>query len=1440
MYQHDPQHTGQSEYVGPQTTENRFFDIVSAPHYLGCAQPVIGSNGMVYLAVRDNQDGSIIGRLYALNSDGITMWQFDLGGIPSTPAIGTDGTIYVQTAFGKVYAISPNGSEKWTFQCESGYPCGITIGPDGTIYVPAYPGLYALNPDGTKKWLYQEGYYLWPSTGYMWFREVAIGPNGTIYAVFPGVVGMVDCVAGSIHAIDPNGTLKWKSVPGGYNLGAPSVGQDGTIYVAGTYLYAYNPDNGELLWKKPICDANEYDYYHQTSVLAIASNGTIIASSYYANMRAFNPQGDILWSFSTNPGNPVLDKDNTIFVSCPIDPAAGEELTRIYWIDSISGTVKQSFDISKVLPATVDPLAIGGNGQLYVPFIFSDYTNWPLEKHTLKLCVIGFPIPTNQPPYQPTNISPTNGVAGVILTPILQSSPFSDPDSGDTHIASQWQVTKTSGDYSTLIFDSGIDTQNLTHITLQSLEENTTYYWHVRYRDNHNAWSEWSIETSFTTTAATGIISGKVTNSSTGNPIRGSTVSANEYVTITDLSGNYTLYVPPGTYSILVEAPKHMTQVRRGIVVSEGQTVEVNFSLNKSDFTFVHLTDVHIGTNETAEFIGSDYAGSTAAAIFNVACYDRFIGLIEGINELPQFIRPDFILITGDNVDWADRSNFDNFKKVLKEYNKLPVYVVPGNHDRFRHWWFTSFANWKWFKKGGELVDYIRERLELNNDHLSQYYSSIESPNFLKRPDGNKNCDILPGFNLLEPSDDTDLGLSQYNYSFEHNGYAFIGLDSGADTDLELKDLSDLGPEGGGLANLQMRALESHKEGWPKIVFLHHPIITGGIDIDTLGNIYEDASVVNNREDFIIYCIQKDVKLVLSGHTHESHVFNAMGEQLDNQVIQIGKEHDPLFVQTPSATKNDRGFQHGYRIIEVVGDEVKVRPYMVGPPDRFYIAAVCCGPAGLTVHDSQGRTVGWSGSSINVIPNSFYTGYYGPSNDQSLILYDLTGNYRFKVEGTGLEGDYTLTIFKRSGVQDEFKLAPHNLATNPTEMSGITCFVAENIPILPNSVHQFEVDWDVLSQGGKGVTVKIDSNGDGTFEQTIITGATFDHLVVGLINAPTDPVKINTSITASATFTDLRTSDTHTAVWNWGDGSTSEGSITESSGSGSVSGSHTYSAAGVYTITLTVTDQEGASGTSKFQYVVIYDPSAGFVTGGGWINSPVGAYTPDPSLTGKANFGFVSKYQKGATIPTGQTQFKFHVANMDFNSTSYQWLVIAGAKAQYKGSGTINGKGDYEFILTAIDGQVNGGGGIDKFRIKIMDKITGTIVYDNQMGAGDDDNPTTAIAGGNIVIHKDEDKSSPKDFRLLSSFPNPANPDIWIPYQLANDACVTIKIYDVSGKLVRTLDLGYKPAGFYTDKDKSAYWDGRNEIGEKVSSGIYFYTIQAGDFTATRKMVIQK
>ena len=98
----------------------------------------------------------------------------------------------------------------------------------------------------------------------------------------------------------------------------------------------------------------------------------------------------------------------------------------------------------------------------------------------------------------------------------------------------------------------------------------------------------------------------------------------------------------------------------------------------------------------------------------------------------------------------------------------------------------------------------------------------------------------------------------------------------------------------------------------------------------------------------------------------------------------------------------------------------------------------------------------------------------------------------------------------------------------------------------------------------------------------------------------------------------------------------------------------------------------------------------------------------------------------------------------------------------------------------------------------------------------------------------------PKETVLLPNYPNPFNPETWIPYQLAKSADVTLTIYAVNGQIVRQLSLGHQLAGTYQSKSRAAYWDGRNAVGEPAASGLYFYTFRAGDFSATRKMLILK
>lgn len=230
---------------------------------------------------------------------------------------------------------------------------------------------------------------------------------------------------------------------------------------------------------------------------------------------------------------------------------------------------------------------------------------------------------------------------------------------------------------------------------------------------------------------------------------------------------------------------------------------------------------------------------------------------------------------------------------------------------------------------------------------------------------------------------------------------------------------------------------------------------------------------------------------------------------------------------------------------------------------------------------------------------------------------------------------------------------------------------------------------------------------------------------------PSDPVPVSTEIHAEAGFTgSLSGTNAYTATWNWGDGNSSDGAVDKSNGI--VTGTHSYAAPGVYTVALEISEQSadgslaGLLKKAVYQYVVVYDPAAGFVSGGGWFDSPAGAYVDDPALSGVASFGFVSRYKKDAAVPTGNTAFEFAAGGLYFHSTSYDWLVVTGSDyAKFKGSGTINGWGDYKFMLWAGDGEP------DTFRIRIWEENeeTGeeTDIYDNGFDQ--------AIGGGSIVIH---------------------------------------------------------------------------------------------------------
>lgn len=383
---------------------------------------------------------------------------------------------------------------------------------------------------------------------------------------------------------------------------------------------------------------------------------------------------------------------------------------------------------------------------------------------------------------------------------------------------------------------------------------------------------------------------------------------------------------------------------------------------------------------------------------------------------------------------------------------------------------------------------------------------------------------------------------------------------------------------------------------------------------------------------------------------------------------------------------------------QVILDDARFGVASLSQPQEVELYAPASFKIAQTVQAARFKQAAGTGTQLKAMLNSTPTTITLTTYNQVLVQL---GSLAFVVEAgdpvVGTVGDVTYIVTPNTAVRIEEPVAGQ--------------FIIENTSTLPDA-GEIEVSLD-------GETI------------TVGPGESFANLV---IEGPTAPLALGVSADITVRYRDgtpIPAELGHSIAW--GDGQATQGMLDPVTGM--ISASHLYASAGVYEVSATVYGDEGEATSASLQYVVVYDPSAGFVTGGGWIQSPTGAYALEPTLAGKATFGFVSKYKKGATTPSGETAFEFRTADLSFHSEAYQWLVISGARAQFKGAGTINGTSGYGFMLTAIDGDVKGGGGIDRFRIKIWDQATEEIVYDNMMAATDDAAPTTALGGGSIVIH---------------------------------------------------------------------------------------------------------
>ena len=274
---------------------------------------------------------------------------------------------------------------------------------------------------------------------------------------------------------------------------------------------------------------------------------------------------------------------------------------------------------------------------------------------------------------------------------------------------------------------------------------------------------------------------------------------------------------------------------------------------------------------------------------------------------------------------------------------------------------------------------------------------------------------------------------------------------------------------------------------------------------------------------------------------------------------------------------------------------------------------------------------------------------------------------------------------------------------------------------------------------------------DGGFTEYTATVAVINRSpVITALGLPATPVAAGSPVTLVATFIDPGTADTHIGEFILGpSGPIVQASVVESNGSGSMTATVTFATAGVYTIEARVRDDDGgsdtrssASGTPPAVVVtdpVVVDPVFGSVAGTGIFNSPAGALVSNPAFTGRPAFAFGAKHLEGGAL-AAHLEFVIKLANFHFRSTSNQSLTFGDGVARYRGEGTVNGAGSYAFQVTAVDGGWIGSGwerltAGDKIRVRIWNKDTGAVVYDNQPGMPESSDAASPLVIGAIVIH---------------------------------------------------------------------------------------------------------
>jgi large repetitive protein len=388
----------------------------------------------------------------------------------------------------------------------------------------------------------------------------------------------------------------------------------------------------------------------------------------------------------------------------------------------------------------------------------------------------------------------------------------------------------------------------------------------------------------------------------------------------------------------------------------------------------------------------------------------------------------------------------------------------------------------------------------------------------------------------------------------------------------------------------------------------------------------------------------------------------------------------------------------------------------------------------------------------------------------------------------------------------------YNVSDNCTTSPSITILVTSTDPTCCVSDGDKFPDWEFVddhhirlrAERGNGKTARVytiqviatDASGNSQTSQTATV--TIAHNITAPITGT--PFLVGNTVNFTGVFWD-KAGNKHTAVWTIDDNTSVKGAVTEPSGTknGKVTGSYKFTATGIYRLQMNITDQNKLTSycntnEDQEEIIVIYDPNGGYTYGGGYFNSPAGALSSDASATGKGNFGFTVNYYKGATLPKGETQFEFKVGDFQYNALNFEYLSVSGYKAVFTGSGKIiGGISGVSFTMYVIDGALDGTR-VDKVRLKIYNKNTGYVYYDNEPGKSDAANPTTPVGINSTIViggtnatttlrYSNGNATTAAAFLELKPYPNPSSNSFHLIISSSNSTeTVLLKVTDILGR----------------------------------------------------------